>query len=137
IDRNRPVEQMTWSPGMPRLITNQLISDGGWFEHHGVTVFNLYKPPTLTLGNPGKAGRWIEHLNTVYPGEAEHITMWLAYRVQKPEIKINHALVMGGKPGIGKDTILEPVKYAVGPWNFKEITPEQALQRFNSFLKSV
>ena len=35
-----------------------------------------------------------------------------------PHEKINHALVLGGKQGIGKDTLLEPVKHAVGPWNF-------------------
>ena len=71
------------------------------------------------------------------PDEAEHIVLWLAQRVQHPEVKINHALVLGGKPGIGKDTILEPIKQAVGPWNFVDISPKQALGRFNGFLKSV
>lgn len=136
IDRNRPVEQMTWAPGMPRLIHNKLIYEGGWFDHDGVTVFNLYKPPRITLGNANKAGRWIEHVRTLYLDDADHLIKWCACRVQRPEIKINHALVLGGKQGIGKDTILEPLKYAVGPWNFREISPEQALQRFNSFLKS-
>ena len=44
---------------------------------------------------------------------------WLAHRVQRPEDKINHALVLGGAMGIGKDTIIEPVKHAIGPWNFQ------------------
>src|SRR5262249_22813056 len=57
-------------------------------------------------------------------------------RVQRPQEKINHALVLGGAPGIGKDTLLEPVKYAVGPWNFIEVSPQQVLGRFNGFLKS-
>ena len=63
--------------------------------------------------------------------------LWLAHRVQRPHEKINHALVLGGKPGIGKDTILEPVKQAVGPWNFADVSPQQVLGRFNGFLKSV
>jgi hypothetical protein len=46
-------------------------------------------------------------------------------------------LVLGGKQGIGKDTLLEPVKRAIGPWNFDEVSPQQMLGRFNSFLKSV
>ena len=62
---------------------------------------------------------------------------WCAHRVQRPHEKINHALVLGGKQGIGKDTLLEPVKYAVGPWNFNEVSPQQVLGRFNGFLKSV
>jgi hypothetical protein len=46
-------------------------------------------------------------------------------------------LVMGGEQGIGKDTLLEPVKQAVGPWNFREVIPANLLGRFNSFLKVV
>ena len=57
--------------------------------------------------------------------------------MQKPAEKINHALVLGGKQGIGKDTLLEPVKYAIGAWNFLEVSPQQVLGRFNGFLKSV
>ena len=69
--------------------------------------------------------------------DAKHIVKWLAHRVQKPQDKINHALVLGGEQGIGKDTILEPVKRAIGPWNFSEASPQQILGRFNGFLKSV
>jgi hypothetical protein len=56
--------------------------------------------------------------------------------VQKPAEKINHALLLGGAQGIGKDTILAPVKHAVGPWNFAEVSPLQMMGRFNGFLKS-
>jgi Family of unknown function (DUF5906) len=44
---------------------------------------------------------------------------------------------MGGAQGIGKDTILEPIKDAVGPWNFHEVSPAQLLGRFTGFAKSV
>src|SRR5262249_6037965 len=57
--------------------------------------------------------------------------------VQYPQIKLNHVLVLGGAPGIGKDSMLEPVKYAIGPWNFSEVSPQQMLGRFNSFVKAV
>ncbi len=60
---------------------------------------------------------WINHVNKVYPLEAEHIVRWFADRVQRPNEKVNHALILGGAPGIGKDTMLEPLKYAVGPRN--------------------
>jgi hypothetical protein len=69
--------------------------------------------------------------------DADHIVRWLAHRIQRPNEKINHALVLGGAQGIGKDTLLEPVKHAVGPWNFFEVSPQQMLGRFNGFLKSV
>ena len=55
--------------------------------------------------------------------------------MQHPEDKINHALVLGGAMGIGKDTIIEPVKHAIGPWNFHEVSPQQMLGRFNGFIE--
>jgi hypothetical protein len=137
LDRNKAVEQMTWAPGEPKIIEGRLISEGGWIERSGCRCFNLYRPPTINPGNPDEAGPWIEHLGRVYGGAALHITRWLAHRVQKSREKINHALVLGGSQGIGKDTLLEPVKGAIGSWNFIEVTPQQMLGRFNGFVKSV
>jgi Family of unknown function (DUF5906) len=137
LDEHRHVEQMTWAPGEPLVIADRLVSGGGWIERAGCSSFNLYRPPQLQHGDPGAAGPWLEHIARVFPDSAEHIVNWLAHRVQRPGEKINHALVLGGAQGIGKDTILEPVKYAVGPWNFVEVTPAQLLGRFNGFVKSV
>ena len=124
-------------PGLPMLIRDRLISDGGWIERSGVTCFNLYRAPTIEPGNAGKADPWLDHVRRVFGDNAEHIMNWLAHRVQRPQEKINHALVLGGNQGIGKDTLLEPVKHAVGPWNFAEVSPQHMLGRFNGFLKSV
>ena len=137
LDQNQPVEQITWAPGLPLLIENRLISEGGWIVRNNVRCLNLYKPPNLNLGNWREVGPWLEHIDRIYPEDVEHIVSWLARRVQRPEEKINHALVLGGAQGIGKDTTLEPVKHAVGSWNFQEVSPRQAMGRFNGFLKSV
>jgi hypothetical protein len=137
LDRNRPVEQMTWAPGMPMLIPDRLVIDGGWVDRKDVTCFNLYRPPRVKLGDANKAGPWIEHARRVFPTDANYIIKWLAHRVQRAPEKINHGLVLGGDQGIGKDTLLEPVKHAVGPWNFHEVSPTHLLGRFNSFAKSV
>src|SRR5271156_4803875 len=127
---------MTWAPGLPMMIRNRL-SDGGWIARIGVTCFNLYRPPIIDPGDPASANPWLTHVRKVFPDDADHIVQWLAQRVQRPQEKINHALVLGGKQGIGKDTMLEPVKHAVGPWNFVEVSPRQVLGRFNGFVKSV
>jgi hypothetical protein len=136
LDRNKPVEQMTWAPGEPTLVRDRLISEGGWIERKRVTVFNLYRPPIIEPGNAAEAQMWLDHIDKVYPNNADHIIKWLAHRVQRPHEKINHANVLGGLQGIGKDTLLEPVKRAVGPWNFFEVSPQQIMGRFNGFLKS-
>jgi hypothetical protein len=137
LDQNHPVEQMTWCPGFPVLIRDRLVVDGGWIERADVTCFNLYRPPRIKPGNKDKAGPWLDHVRKIYPEDVDHIVMWLAHRVQRPQEKINHALVLGGAQGIGKDTLLEPVKQAVGPWNFRDVTPTNLLGRFNSFAKAV
>jgi hypothetical protein len=137
LDANAAVEQMTWDPGQPMLIEHKLIDTGGWIDHLGCTCFNLYRPPALLHGKADEAGPWREHVARVYPNDADHIIRWLAHRVQHPGEKLNHALVLGGKHGVGKDTILEPVKYAVGPWNCHEVSPGAMLGRFNGFVKSV
>jgi Family of unknown function (DUF5906) len=137
LDQNNAVEQMTWCPGLPMIIPDRLIAEGGWIDRPGVRCFNLYLPPTIVPGDPRQAARWLDHIKLVFPDDADHIIKWLAHRVQRPQDKINHALVLGGLQGIGKDTIVEPVKHAIGPWNFSEPSPQQIMGRFNGFLKSV
>jgi uncharacterized protein DUF5906 len=135
LDRNRPVEQMSWAPGEPMLIQNKIINDGGWVDTPNTTVFNLYREPAV-VPKSGDPSPWLDHTYKIYPDEASHIIHWMAHRVQRPWEKINHAIVLLGAQGIGKDTTLEPVKTAVGPWNFAEVSPGQVLGRFNGFLKS-
>jgi hypothetical protein len=137
LDQNRPVEQMTWAPGYPMLIKDRLVVDGGWIERPDVTCFNHYRPPRIQAGDASKAGPWLDHVRKIYPDDANHTITWLAHRVQRPHEKINHALVLGGLQGIGKDTLLEPVKQAVGPWNFRDVIPANLMGRFNSFCKAV
>jgi hypothetical protein len=137
LDQNQAVEQMTWAPGLPMLIADRVVDTGGWIAKDGVTIFNLYRPPTIVHGDASKATPWVEHVHRVYPDGAEHLIRYFAHRVQRPQEKINHGLVLGGAPGIGKDTLLEPVKQAIGPWNMHEVSPQQVLGRFNGFVKSV
>lgn len=137
LDQNKAVEQMTWAPGEPQVVADRLIADGGWIDRTGCNVFNLYRPPSVLIGDASKATKWVDHIRDIYPDDADHIIQWLAHRVQRPQEKINHALVFGGDQGIGKDTILEPVKAAIGPWNFAEVSPQVMLGRFNGFVKSV
>ena len=135
--KQAPIEQITWAPGLPQIVRHQLTMEGGWFERKNATVLNLYRPPCVQLGDASRSEPWIAHVRKIYPNDADHIIAFLAHRVKRPQEKINHALVLGGVQGVGKDTLLAPVKYAVGAWNFAEVSPQQTLGRFNGFLKSV
>jgi hypothetical protein len=133
----RRVEQITWAPGLPEIIEDKLISDGGWKKRPGAHGLNLYQPPTITYGDAAQAEPWVKHLEMLYPEDAEDITNWCAHRVQHPSVKINHALVMGGGQGIGKDWLLQALKLAVGAWNFHEISPTDLLTQYTPFVKAV
>jgi hypothetical protein len=89
------------------------------------------------VGDPAQADRWVQLVKRVYPDDRDHIIRYFAHGVQRPGEKINHALFLGGAPGIGKDTIIEPVKRAIGHWNFGEASPQDFFNTFTRFLRSV
>ena len=104
IDDNRRVEQTIWYPGLPMFIADRLAVAGGWIEKREATSFNLYRPPCIVPGDSSKATPWLDHVHKIYPDDATHIIRWLAHHRQHPGDKVNHALVLGGDQGIGKDS---------------------------------
>jgi hypothetical protein len=137
--RHSRVDQLTWAPGLPPLIEDLVMLDGEMRPQAGNRIYNLYRAPLPSTGNPADVGPWLDHLRTLFPRDEEvkHIINWLAHRVQRPGEKINHALVLAGAPGIGKDTILVPVRRAIGEGNFQEIGPAQLMERFNQWAAAV
>jgi hypothetical protein len=133
----RSVERATWHPGEPEIIRDKLAIDTGWIEQPGATSINLYVPPNSMPGDAKQATRWIDHWHKLYPNEAAHLIAWNAHRVQYPGLKPNHCIVLVGDPDIGKDTLLYPVRHAVGPWNFQDILLAQLASLNNDFLCAV
>ncbi|MEX3811738.1 primase-helicase family protein [Paraburkholderia sp. BR13439] len=137
LDVHRPIMQIVWIPGEPSVIADRVMQDAGWKPHPGAQIFNRYLAPAPVPGDATLAGPWLDHLMRVYPADFDHIANWLAHAVQHPGAKINHALLLGGSPGIGKDTILEPVRVGVGSYNFADITPRTMQGRFNGWVRNV
>ena len=137
LDRYRRVEQSTYAPGESKIIESRLLSANGWEKREGVHVLNFYDPPQCALGDASKAGWWIDHMRRLYPNEADEIMDWCAFKVQHPEIKINHALFLGGGHGIGKDWIMQGLAAAVGPDNYKTVKPSKLVGKNNPFAKTV
>lgn len=108
LDRNRAVDQMTWAPGEPELIEDRVMVNGGWNPKSGARCFNLYLPSSLVLGDATQARPWLELGKKIYPDDFSHIKNYFAFKVQNAGKKINHGLVMGGDPGVGKDSLIEP-----------------------------
>jgi hypothetical protein len=63
----------------------------------------------------GDISPWLDHCRALVPDarELEHLWDVMAYKVQHPEVKINHAVLHGGDQGSGKDTLWAPFIYAV------------------------
>lgn len=137
LDRNMAVTSITWAPGMPQLIYDRMPGEGGWVEKNGAVTFNLYRGPDVYVASDKNAQRWVDFVRFIYGDYAGHIILFFAHCVQRPGVKINHALVLAGAPGIGKDTMLEPLKRAVGTWNFKEVSPHHIGSSHNDFMKNV
>jgi phage/plasmid primase-like uncharacterized protein len=137
LSTRRAVTSMCWAPGEPELIHGRELVEGGWVDSPRGVALNLYKPRRMEPGNADGAERWVEHVKRVWPDDAEHLFNYFAHRAQRPGEKINHALLLIGAQGIGKDTALKPLQAAVGSWNYKIVSPRAMTSQFNPWAKSV
>ena len=77
---------------------------------------NRWRDARPQLENPSKdISMWLKHCQELVPepDELEHIFNVMAFKVQHPEIKINHAILHAGDQGAGKDTFWAPFIWAV------------------------
>ena len=66
----------------------------------------------------GDVEPWLAHCRVLVPEteELDHVLDVMAFKLQHPEVKINHAILHGGDQGSGKDTMWSPFIWAVcGP----------------------
>jgi len=77
---------------------------------------NRWRDARPQLENPSAdISMWLKHCQELVPepDELEHIFDVMAFKVQHPEIKINHAILHAGDQGSGKDTFWAPFIWAV------------------------
>jgi hypothetical protein len=140
IAENRAVHQKLWAPGLPQIVEGKHLLEGGeWLGKEGIRSINSYTPPRLKPGSPGRAGPWLDLVKRLYPSEMErnHLIRTFAYKLQHPEVKINHMIILGGSKRIGKDSILEPLKRGVGYKNVGLADPNRIMGDFNKYAQSV
>ena len=112
--------------------------ESGWITQKGAAAFNIYLAASAAAAwaDPAKAGRWLDHVGALSRRGRPHHQVLRPSRAAPGE-KINHGIVLGGEQGIGKDTLLAPLRYAVGPWNFQDVSPVVMMGRFNGFNRCV
>ena len=120
LDQNRPVEQMTWAPGEPHDHRGPADRGRRLDRARRRALFNLYRPPMPITGDAARGRAVARPRPQVYPRRRRaHHPLARAPGAAAGGEDQSRA-VLGGLQGIGKDTLLEPVKRAVGPWNFQE-----------------
>ena len=89
----------------------------------GIVYGNRWRDarPTPVAGN---VQPWLAHVERMIPDqrEREHVLDVMAFKVQHPNRKINHAVLHGGNPGSGKDTMWAPFFWAIGGESLKNVS---------------
>ena len=70
------------------------------------------RPPATA----GDVSLWLQHAERMIPDPAErnHVFDVMAFKRQHPNRKVNHAILHGGRPGSGKDTLWAPFLWSIG-----------------------
>ena len=108
----RILKGVTYAAGEPILCPRDgLIYGNRWVDARPVSV-------------PGDVGPWLAHVERMVPekAEREHVLDVMAFKVQHPEVKINHAILHGGVPGSGKDTMWSPFFWAIGGDSLRNVS---------------
>lgn len=71
----------------------------------------------------GDVSRWLKHAERLIPNEREreHVLNVMAFKLQHPNKKINHAVLHAGTQGAGKDSLWAPFFWAIGEGNVKKL----------------
>jgi hypothetical protein len=90
-----------------------------WMVHKdGLVYGNVWRDARPEATSAGDPTPWLDHCRRLVPDavELEHIWNVMAYKAQHANVKINHAILHGGKGGCGKDTMWAPFIWSVcGP----------------------
>lgn len=125
------VDGLTYHPGKPRVMDGK----------GDTLLFNQWRPGVVNL--PRKIAsadvqKWLALNEFVWGGpvNAEVMLKWMAFVIQFPDRKPNwHPLLMS-KQGIGKDTMLKPLLYALGGDNYASIGTDTLSGNFTQFLET-
>lgn len=109
-------------------------------QNSSLPIFNLWRPTThgqVTV-SMAQAKPWLDHVEFIMGSrfESERFIKWCAFVAQHPECKPNwHFLIMSIQ-GFGKDTLVQPVKLAVGDGNWKETLIFKLSEPFNAVIET-
>lgn len=116
---------------------DRLLSRGG--HVYGNMWRNLR--PALVEGD---VSLWLAHCARLVPNDAEREHMFdvMACKLQQPKVKVNHAILLAGHEGSGKDSFFAPLFYGIrgdgklSPENVRTMPAHKALETFHYELET-
>lgn len=124
------VDKLTYSPGQP-----PICKEKSFGSEAQLTCFNMYYGPNLEA-HEGDVQPFVDLVKDVCDDDEEaynHVFSYLAHLIQFPGERINHALVIQGQQGIGKDSIYLAMEKVLGQQNCGIVTLQQVESQFNTW----
>ncbi len=120
---NRLVEGITFEPGLEPIVERKL---------------NVWRSSGITP-EEGDVGQFLCHSEYLIPEETEraHVLNFLGHIVQKPRIKVLHALLLYGMQGIGKSYLARVLELVLGQHNVRVIGMPELSSSFNAWVEGV
>ncbi|MGA8612830.1 MAG: primase-helicase family protein [Xanthobacteraceae bacterium] len=129
IEKEKVCSNLYWAPGRPTFMENVAVIDGALFDYPGNNLLNLYRKSKPTEGDPAGAYFWRDLGQFLFGEDFKRLEQCLAFKLQFPHKKINHAILLGSNnQGIGKDSLLAPIKVGIGSHNFGDVTASNAVE---------
>lgn len=127
----RIVDKLTYSPGQPQFCREKSFDSDAVLD-----CLNIYCPSGIDP-EEGDVEPFLQLVRDVFDNDAaaiDHVLSFFAYAVQHPGERINHALVIQGEQGIGKDSILLAMEKVLGIHNCSQVTLQHVESQFNEWL---
>ena len=108
-------------------------------NRNGEVYWNIWQKPKISLpsiANDKDVAPWLDHLNYLYPNKVEqaHLLDWFASILQNPMQKINHGVWIAGTSRVGKDLMLNPIRFGVGEKNICEPSASELEENYTEYL---
>jgi len=111
-----------------------------YLDEDGDKVFNVFPPnipipPDADLPDPQP---FLDHLFWLYNENQEHVDhvlMWMAHVLYKPEKRIIHGLLTSGDYGNGKSMIADVMEALIAERGYNKVAPHIFLDRFADWIE--
>lgn len=127
-DRKTVCDGYTYLPGKPRIVTEG-----------SRRLVNRWSPGLAVLDrvvSDDEVRPWLDHLQYLIPDPVERETVinWVAALVQRRSPKVNYALLLGGKQGIGKSLLFDPIIRFLGQRNARTTSEVEIKDKFTGWI---